>query len=230
MGITYNASIVRDGLVLHLDAANPKSYPGSGVVWKDLSGLANNTTLINGAVFNNGNFVFDGTNDRVDTGSTFSDIISGTKDFTIDCIAYPLAIQNTYADIWGNHNEPYKGIVLQQNSNYLNQYSWAVGTGNAWRDASTFFTLQSLKYSYISCIRQNGYFLTYVNSSLISSVSDNSSLVANLDYNFQLGVGWHLNSSRYWKGSIPMFKTYNRALSATEVKQNFEALRKRYGI
>ena len=45
MGIAYNSSIVRDGLVLHLDAANPKSYPGSGTVWKDLSGLGNDGTI-----------------------------------------------------------------------------------------------------------------------------------------------------------------------------------------
>ena len=48
MGIAYNTSIVRDGLVLHLDAANKKSYPGSGTVWSDLSGNDRNGTLLNG--------------------------------------------------------------------------------------------------------------------------------------------------------------------------------------
>jgi hypothetical protein len=48
MGIFYNTSIARDGLVLHLDAANKKSYPGTGTTWKDLNGNGNNGTLING--------------------------------------------------------------------------------------------------------------------------------------------------------------------------------------
>lgn len=61
-------NIVTDGLVLYLDAANTKSYPGSGTTWNDLSGNGNNGTLINGYIFNsigNGNLVFDGSNDYV---------------------------------------------------------------------------------------------------------------------------------------------------------------------
>ena len=41
MGTNYNPQIVTSGLVLALDAANPKSYPGSGTAWNDLSGLGN---------------------------------------------------------------------------------------------------------------------------------------------------------------------------------------------
>jgi hypothetical protein len=58
--------IVTDGLVLCLDAANRKSYPGTGTAWNDLSGNGNNGTLVNGPTFssaNGGNLSFDGTND-----------------------------------------------------------------------------------------------------------------------------------------------------------------------
>ena len=70
MSLGHGASIVRNGLVLYLDAANPKSYPGSGTTWKDLSGNGNNGTLVNGPTFNSangGSIVFDGTNDYVIT-------------------------------------------------------------------------------------------------------------------------------------------------------------------
>jgi len=70
---TYNATrweyipdIIRDGLILYLDAAEPSSYPGSGTTWTDLSGRGNNGTLTNGPTYNssNGGFlVFDGIND-----------------------------------------------------------------------------------------------------------------------------------------------------------------------
>ena len=60
--------IVRSGLVLHLDAARPASYPGSGTTWTDLSGQGNNGTLTNGPTYssaNGGSIVLDGTNDDV---------------------------------------------------------------------------------------------------------------------------------------------------------------------
>jgi len=59
---------VTDGLVLYLDAANTRSYPGTGTTWSDLSRGGNNGSLINGPTFNGGNggsIVFDGTNDSV---------------------------------------------------------------------------------------------------------------------------------------------------------------------
>lgn len=70
MGINHQGPIVTDGLVLCLDAANPKSYPGSGTAWMDLSGNGNNGTLTNGPTYNSGNkgsIVFDGVNDYVRT-------------------------------------------------------------------------------------------------------------------------------------------------------------------
>jgi hypothetical protein len=66
MSYANGPRIVTDGLVLHLDAANRKSYPGSGSTWYDLSGNGNNATLSTGPVFssaNNGNFYFGNTSD-----------------------------------------------------------------------------------------------------------------------------------------------------------------------
>jgi hypothetical protein len=68
MGIGYNTSVVRDGLVLYLDAANRKSYPGSGTVVKDIVSNSINGTLLNGVSFSNSNkgiFSFDGVDDYI---------------------------------------------------------------------------------------------------------------------------------------------------------------------
>ena len=78
MGISYSPKIVTDGLVLCYDAANTRSYPGTGTTWTDISAgfsdslvsrsTADNGTLTNGPTFdttNKGSIVFDGTNDRV---------------------------------------------------------------------------------------------------------------------------------------------------------------------
>ena len=65
-------NIITDGLVLHLDAANPKSYPGTGNIWSDLSGNGNNGILTNGPTFSDGAIVFDGGDDltRITHNST----------------------------------------------------------------------------------------------------------------------------------------------------------------
>ena len=63
MGVAYNSRIITENLVLCLDAANSKSYPGSGTTWTDLSGNGNNATLTNGPTYssaNGGSIVFDG--------------------------------------------------------------------------------------------------------------------------------------------------------------------------
>ena len=75
MGISYNTSLVRDGLVLHLDAANKKSYSGTGTAWNDMSGNNNNATLVNSVAHstaNNGSMVFDGVNDYSTIASSTS--------------------------------------------------------------------------------------------------------------------------------------------------------------
>lgn len=51
----YMPDIVRSGLVLNLDAAEPASYPGTGTTWYDLSGNGNNGTLVNGPTYNSAN-------------------------------------------------------------------------------------------------------------------------------------------------------------------------------
>jgi len=76
--IGYYGGIVKDGLVLDLDAAKLDSYPRTGTSWKDISGNGNNGTLTNGPTFNSdngGNIVFDGSNDYAP--------ISGPNFFTI---------------------------------------------------------------------------------------------------------------------------------------------------
>ena len=68
MGLAHSPSIVTDGLVLCLDAANTKSYPGSGTTWTDISGKGYDGTLTNGPTFSSnygGNIVLDGSNDFV---------------------------------------------------------------------------------------------------------------------------------------------------------------------
>jgi hypothetical protein len=95
--IAYYGGIVTNGLVLALDAAKKDSYPGSGTLWRDISGNGNNGTLTNGPTFNSGNggsIVFDGVNDYVQYETSLDPYISGNRDFTIELWVY----KNTSGD------------------------------------------------------------------------------------------------------------------------------------
>ena len=75
MALSHSPLIVTDGLVLCLDAANKKSYSGSGTTWTDRSGNGNNGTLVNGPTFDSGNggsIDFDGVDDNVNLGNDSS--------------------------------------------------------------------------------------------------------------------------------------------------------------
>jgi hypothetical protein len=87
MAVSYNTSLVRNGLVLYLDAANKKSYSGTGTSWIDLSGNSNNATLENGAGYNannNGTMSFDAIDDYANiTNSSIGNF--GTSNFSVNC-------------------------------------------------------------------------------------------------------------------------------------------------
>lgn len=201
--------------------------------FKDLAGSSTKGTLINSPIYdtnNKGIVTFDGINDRIDCGTYFPNIIDGTNNFSIECCVYPKSPQATYADIWGNHTEPFSGIVLQQSGSEQNYYTWGFGCGTFWGTTSGKFYLSENKWNHLVAVRSGSTLAVYINGIFIISGTEPAALVPNSTFNFQIGTGYNLNSSRYWNGSVSNFKVYNRALSATEINQNFQALRDRYGI
>jgi hypothetical protein len=222
MALGHGANIVRDGLVLHLDAANPKSYPGTGTVWKDLSGSGNNGTLVNGVGYstdNKGSMVFDGVDDYADS----------SQNVVIDFTSFSISVwfkstQSADAKIisnaWIYHpiqtlNGRMRVCVngCTAGSTFVNDNVWrmATVTGN-----STFTRL-------------------YLNNSTIPEISQSSlSVIQNsiIDIGKVSNIGRPSGTSVLFPfaGNISDVQIYNRALSAAEIKQNFEALRGRYGI
>jgi len=220
MGVYAGPEIVEDGLVLALDAGNTKSYPGSGTSWSDLSGNGNNGTLTNGPTYSSddgGSLTFDGSNDYAPIGT--SGFPFGSSAGTLSC--------------WVRTNTTAAG------------FQWIVSYGSPGTSQARFLGINGTTYyfgGYGNDITASGVPVNtwinmvgvydgtnasmYVNGVLVSGPTAKSwNTVAN---NAQ--VGRQTNGSEYWNGNIAQVSIYNRALIASEVQQNFEALRGRYGI
>jgi hypothetical protein len=219
MALSHSPQIVRDGLVVCLDAANPKSYPGSGTTAFDLSNSSNNGTLINGVGFsqdNKGYFIFDGVNDIIRCG-TFS-----LEYLTASTWVYKTSSTNS------------QGIFRKQLGWVVSQYNGTlqVAPATSWVFYNTgyvipFNTWVNITYTY-SGTGVAGSQTVYVNGSVIFSSSAGSGPIS--PNNNQVNLGHDNSNGWYWGGRISQTFIYNRALTAAEVKQNFEALRGRYGI
>jgi hypothetical protein len=229
MGIAYNTSIVRDGLVLHLDAANPKSYPGSGTVWKDLSGNGNNGTLVNGVGYNSdnkGSMVFDGINDYAE----ISDFNLGNT-FTFSCWINTNTTQTAMLFIRGN-NANNKGVYLSMSSNDPGYLRAGGNNSNGWNSGRiSNEIINDSKWHYVVGIfnQSNNTILGYVDGKVGSTL--NSTFNSN-DYtpkNTKIGRN-QISNIQFYQGSVSSYFIYNRALTAAEIRQNFEATRGRYEI
>lgn len=227
MGIAYNTSIVRNGLVLHLDAANVKSYPGSGTTWADLSGNGNNGALTNGPTYNSdgkGNFIFDGVDDYCDAGTS-----STLKPSYITVSTWikfsSLASNNRVLSDWHqNSNSGDRWIFYTASTT---QVQWYIHT-TVGGDVGIPFTVDLGQWYNLTGTFDGSLTSLYVNGSLFSSQSKTGIMVAGSGQSVRIGRQAETGGSH--NGAIGYVSMYSRALSATEVKQNFEALRGRYGI
>jgi hypothetical protein len=226
MGVVYNPAIVRDGLVLCLDAGNPKSYPGSGTTWTDLSGNGRNGTLTNGPTYsssNGGNIVFDGSNDVVRVSNNFIPADSPISISLWTKITTGSALVDTINDsvawdgfgLWGNGSgNKFRWILLKQYSNptisvFLNSNtSW---TSGVWTNATVTYN-QSVASIYV-----NGAF----------DVSTGYSGGYDIGQSF-IGIGARQSGGSASNCSISQVSIYNRALTAQEIQQNFNATKSRY--
>jgi hypothetical protein len=232
MGVTYNPRIVTDGLVLCLDAANIKSYPGSGTTWTDLSGNGNNGTLTNGPTYssnNSGSIVFDGVDDYVNAGNLGSFFTQGTISYWMNSSAVENYRNPFHTHYLGSNRgirfeqyssaNPFGGFnaIIGNDSGDNSVYDYSPGdilTANIWYNVVLVWNTSSNNV------------VGYLNS--IQKFNASHTLWATTLPSISIGVGF--DSSRYFRGIISNTTIYNRALSATEIQQNFNATRGRYGI
>ena len=229
MAFVHSPKIVTDGLVLALDAGNTKSYPGTGTTWFDKSGSGNNGTLTNGPTFNSGNggsIVFDGVDDYVNCGSISN--LTGLIDISISSWSYP--ITSSFTTLVARY---YNTTVLQ---------GWLLGYSNS----SFVFDGRESSAAYLSTATSNIFPINnwynvvgtksgslwsiYVNGNLqISNVLGNGTTPFSANV-MQIGALLGSGFSSYQPNTVSSVQIYSRALSASEVLQNYNATKGRFGL
>ena len=224
-GITINGSPpVTAGLVLNLDAGNAASYPGSGTTWTDLSGNGRNGTLTGGPTYSSadgGSIVFDGTNDFVQcsgsltaTAATFVIWMrrNGTQD-DYDGIIYSRSANATGLSFFGTTNK-----ISYTWNNAVDTYTWDSG-----------LTIPDLTWCMVAVSVTSTSATAYLcQSSGITSATNTVSHTSTVLDDVKLAQDDQ--GARFFNGRISVAMIYDRALSADEITQNFNALRGRYGL
>ena len=223
MSVSRGGKIVTDGLVLCLDAASKRSYPGAGTTWTDLKG-GNDVTLANGPTFdseNGGSIVFDGTNDYAKNNSP--SLPTGNVDATICAWFYMKSNTSTWQGIagWGDRSNG-RSALLDTNNARLSFSTWGAPYNN---DLISNYTIPLNTWKYVVGSISNKNIKLYQDSINVLDGSINSTpnvtstklRLATTDY-----------PGRYHYCNIAMASIYNRELTAEEIKQNYNSTRGRF--
>ena len=222
MGLSHSPSITTDGLVLCLDAANPRSYPGSGSTWYDLSGNGYIDTFGSSpptySSDNGGVLIFDGSSNRTTIGSLG---LNGLTELTVNIwfisslfssgLVRSLDGVNSFILHWRG-----AGFYLVKNTGVASGYlGWQTPPPyNQWLMLTATWDGATMKL-YQNAVKQN------------NELSFTGTL---RDINL-IELGYYFNSSQpYTGGRMSNFSFYNRALSANEVQRNYLATKSRFGL
>ena len=232
MALSHSPRIVTDGLVFCVDAGDRKSYPGSGTTWYDRSGNGNTGTLSNGPTFdsdNGGSLVFDGSDDRVECGSDSSIDIDPAGTMTLAAWVYANSISSNGHVIgkqqYGNgyilhYDTAYDGGLsgggFQTTNVGNNQFEWGQN-------------IEAGKWYYVVYTYDRTNEKGYYNGELVGTKANTGNISTNAGNNLAIG-GRSGSGSDAWQGKIASVQIYNKALTADEIVQNFNATRGRFGV
>ena len=233
MAVSTRNSIVTNGLVLYLDAANSKSYVSGSTTWSDMSGNNRSGSLLSGTSYSNtngGSINFTGGyvagTSQVNTG----------QNFTVSVWTYPTLLGTTRRGLVGNSYSftPSNGWFFSTaGANTNNTFFFSVGSDQAYRIAAA-DTLALNQWYYLTAVCQNGggSIELYRNGNVITSYAFSLQTTNTVTYTTsELNIGARISTAiDPYSGSISQVQIYNRALSAQEVLQNYNATKTRFNL
>jgi hypothetical protein len=226
MAFGNGPKIVTNGLVLNLDAADKNSYPGSGTTWRDLSGNNITGSLINSPTFNTSN------------GGSFGFI---TDDYVIMEENSALNTQTPSVEVWFKTNSINQSGFWFEKGQVNTQYSlFQENETIVWRQCTPFLQSQyTTTANYVNTtnwFQVVGTFISgdrrlYISGVLANSDTQTGTIATNTN-GMSIGVYGGFNGGRgyFYNGNIAIVRVYNRVLSASEVLQNYNAQKSRFGL
>jgi len=237
MATNGGPNIIEDGLVFAVDAANKKSYSGSGTTWTDLAG-SNDGTLTNGPTFDSGNggsIVFDGSNDNIVCGPSNtigSSLSSATwsawfKSTSAGSYGYITALKRIPA---GTASSLFSIILNRGGGNFIQNGSLLILSNNgAFRYLNHNGGYNDGNWYNVAGVITSTNRILYVNGQSVAT--DSNGNLANVTNNTEpFTIGSFSQSQFFFGGNISNTFFYNRALSPTEVLQNYNALKSRFNL
>jgi hypothetical protein len=234
--------IVTNGLILNLDAGNPYSYlsGSSGTTWTNTVAVSSSISgsLINGTAYLNGAMVFDGVDDYVRCPS-ISSSINPNNGITLN---YFLKTSNTNRrnTLVSNYSvNPYPGITgeIGTTGTWANGLRWQVASNTSTAKVDIYVsnvmqnnTVYFVTFTFDFATKTSKIYLNGVEQSTTSISINPSNITTNWIQNVNLELAADVINSLFYLGNIYTLQVYGKALSSTEITQNFNALRGRYGI
>jgi len=234
----YNGSrIVRNGLLMYLDAGIANSYPGSGTTWTDLSLNGYNATLVNGPTYSTtsgGVLVFDGSNDYA-TVDVNSWIRSASSAYTFSSFFYYNGSANGGAP-YSLMTSPNDGDTNDGFWQHLNLGNWLWRTednvsGEFGGNVEAPSPFSNGNWYHIATVVKTNSLIFYRNGLPVATISTTFNW-ANLrnDHTANLYIATGYGENYYMNSNISNFQMYSRELSSAEILQNYNANRRKVGL
>lgn len=246
MAYSNGPRIVTDGLVLCLDVGNRTSYAGSGTVWDDLSGNGNHATLVNNPTFSDEDGGILNFNEVTNYASiSDSSTLNVTATRTWESWLRFTDFAGTAFMYWYSHNALglNNSINLLAGENSGNHYEYRLGCqfradASNQVEAHTTDTVDTVlgdgKVHQITIVRTGAvtvnFYIDGVQWATTYHILVGSPGEINPTGVLEIGRRADANAIRYFGGDIGKFLEYNRALTETEILQNFNAQRSRFGV
>jgi hypothetical protein len=226
--------IVTNGLVLALDAANPKSYVSGSVIWRNLTNSLISGSLVNGPTFNNqngGSIEFDGVNDYVTTNPEAKNLIQGQTNITIgitfqlDTIDVLRGLIGTLVYACGSN----LGLVVSTGGSlqFYNDYGPAAG-GTCYPVALGNYVTTGIWINAVATYNGTTTTLYGIKNGILTKTTgtakSGSTNIFSRDFEIMRG------GSYYSDGRVANAFVYNRTLTEQEVLQNYNATKGRFGL
>lgn len=226
--------IIETGLILHLDANNPSSYPGTGTTWTDLSGNGNHVTLYNSPTYNGTAFTFDGVNDWMRTANTLN--LSSTNTVTVEV---GFKVPNVTTNVMVFEHTANWNTIDGAFGAYTNSNGGTASSPTTDNDIHTNSDASVADFN-IPDITTEGVYSFIYESGVGTSLYHNNTLATRFRFdtvqsfsgyaNDYLYLGTRGGTGAFGPLTLHYLRVYNRKLTLSEIEQNYNATKGRFGI